>query len=153
MPFLTVLTPAKEREFQAWTHAIGEPAQDNVDARGRWLALRAGDPRAQDPAAWQLPSHPMFSSASVHAGPDAPSWSGDVLLSPDGRIVADQRPEAMLEPMLTPSAVRAKRIPLPPIPTVNDYVGPQIPQMPGPQGYYFPGNAQGGGESSDSGGQ
>ncbi len=177
MPFITTLPPDKEREFQAWLHATHAPfdpsPQADYDMRGFWTALRSGDPRATTainasdkqvhfPDTWKTPYHRTFSSESIYARPgEAPTWHGDVLVSPSGRIVADERPVAAadvyLAPSLTPSVVRAKRIPdMPPLAgyTVNHYIGPQVPEMPGPDTRWDGRQlSAGGGETADMGGQ
>jgi hypothetical protein len=103
-PYRTQLSPAEEKEFQQWRAVTNAPHVDSrqadYDMRGFFKALREGDPRATTavnpsdgqihyPDDWKTPFHRTFSDRSIYAQPGAPSWHGDALVSPDGRIIHD----------------------------------------------------------------
>lgn len=104
-PYKTQLKPDAEREFRQWVDVSKAPFRDapddDYDMRGYFQALRSGDPRATTatapdgtthyPDTWKTPHHRTFSDESIYAQPGAPSWHGDVLVSPKGDIVSDER--------------------------------------------------------------
>ena len=109
--YVTELPPDQEQAFQAWAAKNKVPWQDtpnaDYDMRGFWSALQVGDPRAATainpadkrlhfPDTWKTPYHATFSNESQYAAgrPDAPHWQGNVLVAPDGRVVADERTPA-----------------------------------------------------------
>ena len=77
--------------------------------RGYWVALQSGkaqpptvdpnDGKIHYPDTYKLPGHETLSSESKYAGPNAPSWRGDELVSPSGKVVFQDAP---------PSVVRKK---------------------------------------------
>jgi hypothetical protein len=115
-PYKTPLNPNEEREFHQWVGVSKAPFRDapddDYDMRGYWKALRSGDPRATTAAApdgtthypdtWKTPMHRTFSDESIYAQPGAPSWHGDVLVSPKGDIVSDER--GIIEKPRSPTA-------------------------------------------------
>lgn len=160
--YRTKLTPAKEREFQAWIHATAGRDDSTYDMRGYWSALRDDDPRADRPGAdgplpdaWKTPAHPTFSDESIYAVPGmAPSWHGDVLVSPTGRIVSDAK--NVLGSMRPREPNPAPDLPMPPPRgyTVSHFVGAELPEMPGPNAAQpWHGPITGGGEMTDTGAQ
>jgi hypothetical protein len=94
--------------FKQWTGGNKVPFDVNAkgptdyDMRGFYRGQQQGDPRAvrspdngHFPDIWKTPDHATFSNESMFAKPGAPSWTGNQLISPGGRIVADEgRPPA-----------------------------------------------------------
>jgi hypothetical protein len=106
VPWQTQLNPAEEDAFRSWVELNRIPFdyQDPVadyDMRGFWKAQTAGDPRAIQagnqhfPDTWKTPFHATFSNESQYRTPDAPSWQGDRLMSPSGKVVADETPKGL----------------------------------------------------------
>lgn len=106
--YRTKLKPLEEMAFRQW--AVGnkvpfdpKAATADYDMRGFYRALQQGDPRAVTavnpndgrmhyPDTWKTPSHESFSAGSDYAGDVAPQWaSDDKLISPDGRILVNER--------------------------------------------------------------
>lgn len=131
-PYQTKLPPEQEREFRLWLSVSKAPfdpsPKADYDMRGYWRALRTGDPRAATatspgdkqthyPDTWKTPYHKTFSNESIYAPPGlvAPRWIGGVLVSSEGRIIADERSadersaEEEGAPAATPS--RARQLP------------------------------------------
>lgn len=119
-PFRTQLKPADEAEFQAWLQAARIPYADtptaDYDMRGLFAGIRSGDKDAKTavnkkdgkihfPDKWKTPFHDSFSDRSIYAQPDAgaPSWRGDLLVAPNGRVVADERAPPFLAPVAPPN--------------------------------------------------
>jgi hypothetical protein len=108
----TKLDPQTEQEFQQWVQQNKIPFDPNApvsdyDMRGYFKALKAGDPKAKQeenqndqkmhfPDYWKTPYHKSFSAESQWADPiKAPRWnSQDQLVTPDGKVVFDERKEA-----------------------------------------------------------
>jgi hypothetical protein len=102
-----------EADFQAWVKQNNVPFDLNeeipdYDMRGFYKALNAGDPRAQEavnpndgkmhfPDYWKTPYHRAFSNESQWADPaKAPKWNDqDQLIDPSGKIVVDEKAEAV----------------------------------------------------------
>lgn len=130
-PYRTTLAPAEEKEFRQWASVSKAPYTDDpkadYDMRGFWKGLRAGDPRATTavnpvdgqthyPDTWKTPHHQSFSDESIYAQPGAPSWHGDVLVGPGGRIVSDERKLVPVTPAgapIRPVAGDVSRLPPP----------------------------------------
>jgi hypothetical protein len=106
-PYETRLTPEAERRFQQWVADNDIPfdpgPKADYDMRGFWIASQSGDPRATTavnrtdgqvhfPDTWKTPHHETFSDESEYAQPGAPAWRNNLLLAPNGRVVADERP-------------------------------------------------------------
>ncbi len=102
----TQLQPSQEQAFEQWVQQnnvpfdLNNPMPQDYDMRGFYRGLMAGDPRATtgiDPNDqrmhftdyWKTPYHESFSRESKFAGPNAPTWQGDQLIAPDGRIMFD----------------------------------------------------------------
>ena len=103
----------KEAEFQAWVKQNKvpfDPASQNADydMRGFYKALQEGDPKAKEsenandkqmhfPDYWKTPYHKSFSDESQWAdSKKAPKWNEqDQLVTPDGKVVYDERAEAV----------------------------------------------------------
>jgi len=103
----------KEPEFQSWVKQNKVPfdlSQEipDYDMRGFYKALQEGDPKAKEavnpndgqmhfPDYWKTPYHHSFSAESQWADPTkAPKWNEqDQLITPDGKIVVDERAEAV----------------------------------------------------------
>ncbi len=100
---LTTLPPHEEAAFQQWMRTGGVPASNDYDMRGYWKALQKGlapppridpnDGRLHYPDTFKLPG---LSSESRYAGKDAPSWKGDRLISPSGRVVFEDTPQSVV---------------------------------------------------------
>src|SRR6266446_4778439 len=98
-PYVTTLSPQEEAQFKQWVAANRIPWQDtpttDYDMRGFWKAMQAGDPNAKRaanlhfPDTYKTPYHKTFSNESKYATQDAPHWQGNVLISKDGKVVAD----------------------------------------------------------------
>lgn len=108
-PYQTVLPAPQEEAFQKWTteNQIPFNAQDrsgkqDYDMRGFWQAKQKGDPNAVQaasnkhfPDTWKTPYHKTFSQESKYAVPGkAPQWQENILMSRDGKIVADETPKS-----------------------------------------------------------
>jgi hypothetical protein len=95
-----------EMAFRQWVkdnRVPFNPDQEpqDYDMRGFYRAQTQGDPLAASavnpndkqihyPDYWKTPLHQTFSSESQWAQPGAPSWYGNQLISPGGRIVYDE---------------------------------------------------------------
>ena len=109
----TDLGKDQELKFQAWVKEnnvpfdVAAPVSD-YDMRGFYKALQAGDEKAKEalnpndkqmhfPDYWKTPYHKSFSAESQWADPKkAPRWNEqDQLVMPDGRVVFDEKKEAL----------------------------------------------------------
>ena len=126
--YTTKLSPDDESKFQSWVKQNKVPWQDSptadYDMRGYWQALQKGDPNAAQsqnandgkmhfPDTYKTPYHKSFSNESKYADPSkAPRWNDkDQLVTPDGKVVFDERAGAKPEarPLSdTVAAIRAK---------------------------------------------
>lgn len=99
-PWFTPLDATQQKDFTDWVRANKIPYDLSVptdlqdyDMQGYYLAMKQGDPRAQQsannhfPDVWKTPYHASFSNQSRYATPNAPSWFGDHLVDEHGRIV------------------------------------------------------------------
>lgn len=107
----------KEPDFQKWvtTNEIPFDSTDKTpdyDMRGYWQALQSKDPRAVTalnpndqkthfPDFWKTPYGRTFSAESQWANPaTAPNWNAqDQLVTPDGKVVFDDKKQAVLNLM------------------------------------------------------
>jgi hypothetical protein len=100
--YLTQLDPAKEAQFQQWVQQNKVPFDpsptSDYDMRGFWQSDRSGtgvnpnDNMMHFPDTYKTPYHQSFSAESQWALPNAPTWNDkDQLVTPDGRIVFDER--------------------------------------------------------------
>ncbi len=99
-PYSTPLNPIQEQQFQQWVVSNRIPWQDTLradyDMRGYWKAQQSGDPNATQaanqhfPDTYKTPYHATISNESQYAPPGAPAWNGDKLMTPAGRVVADE---------------------------------------------------------------
>lgn len=102
----TQLPPEQEAAFQQWVNTGNVPMSNDYDMRGYWTALQQGkaqppkvdpnDGRLHYPDTFKLPGHETLSSESKYAGPDAPSWKGDELVSPSGKVVFQDTPDSVV---------------------------------------------------------
>ena len=115
----TQLPQMDEFQFRNWVAQNRVPFDPNAtapqdyDMRGYYQGLMQQNPRAR-PAEinsndmrphytdnWKTPLHQTFSAESQWAGRGAPSWNEkDQLVSPGGRIVADERRQPLLADLL-----------------------------------------------------
>lgn len=94
------------RQWVAQNHVPFNPdatTPQDYDMRGFYQGLQQQNPKATTavnsndgrlhfPDYWKTPIHQSFSNESQWAGPNAPSWNEqDQLVSPNGRIVFDER--------------------------------------------------------------
>lgn len=100
LPFL------EEMAFRQWLRDNNvrfnpDVPSSDYDMRGFWQATQRGDPLAASavnpndqrmhyPDYWKTPEHHTFSSESQWATPETPSWMGDKLVSPYGRVMFDE---------------------------------------------------------------
>jgi hypothetical protein len=106
--YKTPLSPAEEKQFQAWVRTNKVPFDDSAtsdyDMRGFWKAAQEGDPNASTavskfdnrihfPDTYKTPYHRTFSNESQYATSDAPHWVGDRLIDKNGNVVADETPK------------------------------------------------------------
>ncbi len=124
-PYLTVLPPEAEKQYQRWAVERGidpypEPSAD-YDMRGFWLDAQHGKASAEKsafdgqmhyPDTHKTPYHKTFSDESKFALPGAPRWINDRLIDSSGRVVADE------------SNYQGKPLPTPPDPYTVDRQGP-----------------------------
>lgn len=107
--FSTTLPPDQEQAFRQWVQANNVPfnpdaeGPQDYDMRGFYQGLMSGDPHAETGTNandgqlhysdyWKTPYHNSFSAESRFANGAAPSWNEqDQLVTPDGRIVFDER--------------------------------------------------------------
>jgi hypothetical protein len=106
--FNTSLPPLQEMQFRDWLTQNKVPfdpsgSPQDYDMRGFYAGLQSGHPQAMTavnqndkqlhyPDYWKTPLHESFSAESQWAGPNAPKWNDkDQLVTPDGRIVFDER--------------------------------------------------------------
>ncbi|WP_213941183.1 hypothetical protein [Pseudomonas sp. dw_612] len=108
--YLTQLPPDQEAKFQAWVKQNNVPfdpsPKADYDMRGFYAGLQKGDPNARTGMNandgqmhfgdyYKTPYHKSFSSESQFANKNAPRWNDkDQLVTPDGRVVFDERAEA-----------------------------------------------------------
>ena len=102
----TPLPLLDEFAFRQWVKDKGVPFNpdrepQDYDMRGFYKAQTQGSPMATGavnpvdqrmhyPDYWKTPLHQTFSNESQWAGPGAPGWSGNQLITPGGRIVYDE---------------------------------------------------------------
>lgn len=109
----TDLGKDQELKFQDWLKQNNIPFDaaapvSDYDMRGFYKALQSGDPKAKEalnandnqmhfPDYWKTPYHKSFSAESQWADPKkAPQWNDqDQLVMPDGRVVYDEKKEAL----------------------------------------------------------
>ena len=114
----TQLPQMDEFQFRNWLAQNRVPFDPNAtapqdyDMRGFYQGLQQGNPRAATGVNpndnqmhysdyWKTPLHQTFSAESQWAGPGAPNWNEkDQLVSPGGRIVADERRQPSLADLL-----------------------------------------------------
>jgi hypothetical protein len=105
---ITKLNPQDEQKFLQWIKQNKVPfnQQDkypDYDMRGFYKALMDKNPIAQSginpvtktlhyPDYWKTPYHESFSSESQWATKGAPSWKGDKLILPSGKVVYQDKP-------------------------------------------------------------
>ena len=115
----TALPQMDEFQFRNWVAQNNVPFDPNAtapqdyDMRGFYQGLQQGNPRAQSavnpndnrmhyPDNWKTPLHQSFSNESQWAGAGAPGWNEqDQLVTPGGRIVADERRQPSLADLLS----------------------------------------------------
>lgn len=104
--YATQLQPLDEMAFRQWVQQNNVPFNPNqqtqdYDMRGFYQGLQQQNPRAMTavnpndqqlhyPDYWKTPYHQTFSGESKFAGPVAPAWQGNQLVSPGGRILFDE---------------------------------------------------------------
>jgi hypothetical protein len=122
--YLTRLPPQEEARFHSWVKQNNVPFDSSphadYDMRGFYKAMQAGDPRATTGVNqndgklhfgdyWKTPYHKSFSAESQWATADAPKWNEkDQLISPDGKVVFDERAQSQ-KGRFVPDAVPAKQ--------------------------------------------
>jgi len=102
------LSPGQEQAFQQWVQANNVPFNPkdkypDYDMRGYYLSLQKGgapqaaiNPNTQSlhyPDTFKTPYHESFSSESKWATKGAPSWQDDKLVTPEGKVVYQDKPE------------------------------------------------------------
>jgi hypothetical protein len=121
LPGKTYNTPLGQMDefmFRNWVAQNNVPfnpdatAPQDYDMRGFYQGLQQGNPRARSGVNendnrmhysdyWKTPMHQTFSAESQWAGRGAPNWNEqDQLVSPGGRIVADERRQPLLADLL-----------------------------------------------------
>lgn len=101
-PWQTKLSPLEEKEFLEWAKANPQRVRGEMgptadyDVRGLWKGIKSGDPEAKQAAnghfsdKWKTPYHRSFSAESIYATKGAPTWHGNKLVTPDGRVLFDE---------------------------------------------------------------
>ena len=100
---LAHLTPQQEAQFGAWVQQNHVPVTPDYDMRAYWLhrnepnmqtQINPNDHRLHFPDTYKTPLHQSFSGESIFANPQSqpPMWnSRDQLVTPDGRVLFDER--------------------------------------------------------------
>ena len=105
---MTQLPPEQEQAFAGWLKANKVPFNPadkypDYDMRGYYQSMQQGDaPKAginpttkslHYPDTFKTPYHESFSAESKMATEGAPSWKGNKLVTPSGKVVFEDKPE------------------------------------------------------------